>query len=76
MNKNGRALWTNHSAFSMPLSEKVRTPADLTVRMSASSMKKEGGSSMGVSVYQIVTDRIIAELEKGIIPWEIGRAHV
>lgn len=25
---------------------------------------------MGVSVYQIVTDRIIAELEKGIIPWE------
>lgn len=25
---------------------------------------------MGLSVYQIVTDRIIAELEKGIIPWE------
>ena len=25
---------------------------------------------MGISVYQIVTDRIIAELEKGIIPWE------
>ena len=25
---------------------------------------------MGVNVYQIVTDRIIAELEKGIIPWE------
>lgn len=25
---------------------------------------------MGSNVYQIVTDRIIAELEKGIIPWE------
>jgi len=25
---------------------------------------------MGVNVYQIVTDRIIAELENGIIPWE------
>ena len=23
-----------------------------------------------MNVYQIVTDRIIAELEKGIIPWE------
>ena len=68
--KNGKALWTNHCAFSMSLNEKVKTPADLTVRMSALTMKKEGGSRMGVSVYQIVTDRIIAELEKGIIPWE------
>ena len=25
---------------------------------------------MGVNVYQIVTDRIITELENGIIPWE------
>lgn len=25
---------------------------------------------MGVNVYQIVTDRIIAELENGVIPWE------
>ena len=25
---------------------------------------------MSINVYQIVTDRIIAELEKGIIPWE------
>ena len=25
---------------------------------------------MGIKVYQIVTDRIIAELENGIIPWE------
>ena len=24
---------------------------------------------MGISVYQLVTDRIIAELEKGNIPW-------
>ena len=25
---------------------------------------------MGINVYQIVTDRIIAELENGVIPWE------
>ena len=25
---------------------------------------------MGVNVYQIVTDRIIAVLENGVIPWE------
>ena len=25
---------------------------------------------MGINVYQLVTDRIIAELEKGVIPWE------
>lgn len=25
---------------------------------------------MGINVYQMVTDRIISELEKGIIPWE------
>ena len=31
---------------------------------------------MDVSVYQIVTDRIIAELEKGIIPWERPRTGV
>ena len=24
---------------------------------------------MGNNVYQIITDRIIAELEKGVIPW-------
>ena len=25
---------------------------------------------MSINVYQMVTDRIIAELQKGIIPWE------
>ena len=31
---------------------------------------------MGVNVYQIVTDRIIAELENGVIPWEKPRTGV
>jgi len=29
----------------------------------------QGVEIMAINVYQIVTDRIIAELEKGSIPW-------
>ena len=54
----------------MPLSEDVKTPADLSVRMSALTVKRKRGSIMRVSVYQIIADPIIAELEKGIIPWD------
>ena len=30
----------------------------------------KGGSIMTIDVYQIVTDRIIARMEKGEIPWK------
>ena len=64
------AICTNNECIFVSFANSNTPVLSVQSNHQINEVHKIGGIHMAADVYKMVTDRIIAELEKGTIPWE------